>query len=356
MTQGLNTVILTRDEGSQVYINPGYVELNYLFDTQPSLSVFVSGSPINVVLNIDIPPTPTLTTTESPTPTPTTTETPTLTPTVTIGLTPTATETQTPTPTNTQTNSQTPYPTSTPTATPNRPFISTWRTSSNSESIGLPYSSGGTYTGTINWGDGNISANTYSNSTHTYDLAGDYTVTITGTIDGWSFEENGSAPATPSGIISINQWGSLILNISGGFANCPNLTLDSVVDVPNISGIAGQNLFNGCPSIVTINRISEWDVSNVTNMFTMFFGCSSFNGDISSWNVSNVTTMVAFLGNATSFSSTNLDGIYNTWSTLTLQNNVEFGADTCYNASAQTGRNILTNTYGWSVSDFGVCP
>jgi hypothetical protein len=93
MTQGLNTVILTRDEGSQVNFYEGYVELNYLFDTQPSLSVFVSGSPINVVFNIDIPPTPTPTPTETPTPTPT----------VTIGLTPTATETPTPTPTVTPT-------------------------------------------------------------------------------------------------------------------------------------------------------------------------------------------------------------------------------------------------------------
>ena len=71
MTQGLNTVILTRDGGSQVILFPGYVELNYLFDTQPSLSVFVSGSPINVVLNIDIPPTPTNTPTLTQTPTPT---------------------------------------------------------------------------------------------------------------------------------------------------------------------------------------------------------------------------------------------------------------------------------------------
>jgi hypothetical protein len=89
----LNTVILSRDEGSQVIIHSGYVELYYLFDTQPSLSVFVSGSPINVVLNIDIGVTPTPTTTETPTPTPT----------VTIGLTSTATETPTATPTPTGT-------------------------------------------------------------------------------------------------------------------------------------------------------------------------------------------------------------------------------------------------------------
>ena len=39
--------------------------------------------------------------------------------------------------------------------------------------------------------------------------------------------------------------------------------------------------------------ISEWDVSNVTNMSCMFFGCKKLEsvGDISSWDVSNVTDM-----------------------------------------------------------------
>ena len=34
--------------------------------------------------------------------------------------------------------------------------------------------------------------------------------------------------------------------------------------------------------------ISNWDVSNVTNMHAMFCKCKSFNQDISKWNVSNV--------------------------------------------------------------------
>ena len=39
--------------------------------------------------------------------------------------------------------------------------------------------------------------------------------------------------------------------------------------------------------------ISEWDVSNVTNMSCMFYGCDKLKsiGDISGWDVSNVTDM-----------------------------------------------------------------
>ena len=34
--------------------------------------------------------------------------------------------------------------------------------------------------------------------------------------------------------------------------------------------------------------ISDWDVSNVTNMNYMFYKCTNFNTDISDWDVSNV--------------------------------------------------------------------
>ncbi|CAL6422427.1 unnamed protein product, partial [Bathycoccus prasinos] len=37
--------------------------------------------------------------------------------------------------------------------------------------------------------------------------------------------------------------------------------------------------------------ISDWDTSQVTNMYQMFRGCISFNGDIGNWNTSQVTDM-----------------------------------------------------------------
>ena len=37
--------------------------------------------------------------------------------------------------------------------------------------------------------------------------------------------------------------------------------------------------------------ISNWDVSNVTDMRSMFYVAQSFNQDIGSWNTSNVTDM-----------------------------------------------------------------
>ncbi len=46
-------------------------------------------------------------------------------------------------------------------------FETKWRTSANNQSITLPYESSGTYSGTIDWGDGTVVANTDGKRTHT---------------------------------------------------------------------------------------------------------------------------------------------------------------------------------------------
>ena len=53
-----------------------------------------------------------------------------------------------------------------------------------------------------------------------------------------------------------------------------------VSKITDMSGLFGVTDFNG--------DISQWDVSNVTDMRDMFYGCSNFNQDISNWDVSNV--------------------------------------------------------------------
>jgi hypothetical protein len=91
------------------------------------------------------------------------------------------------------------------TVIPTTSFISTWRTTTTGESITLPYLATGIYSGgTIDWGDGFVSANTYANRTHTYSFSGDYTVTITGNLQGWDFA---TVPTSRTKIRSVQQWG-----------------------------------------------------------------------------------------------------------------------------------------------------
>ena len=45
-----------------------------------------------------------------------------------------------------------------------------------------------------------------------------------------------------------------------------------------------------------VNKLSEWDVSNIKNMYDAFYYASQFNGDLSSWDVSSVTNMEYMFG------------------------------------------------------------
>ena len=48
-------------------------------------------------------------------------------------------------------------------------------------------------------------------------------------------------------------------------------------------------------------EISNWDVSNVTNMNGMFYEAKLFNQPLNNWNVSKVTDMELMFDSATSF-------------------------------------------------------
>ena len=60
-----------------------------------------------------------------------------------------------------------------------------------------------------------------------------------------------------------------------------------------ISNITNMTyLFGPIDNIENANfDVSEWDVSNVTDMSYMFHDCKNFDCDLSSWDVSNVTDM-----------------------------------------------------------------
>ena len=57
-------------------------------------------------------------------------------------------------------------------------------------------------------------------------------------------------------------------------------------DVSNATNMT--YMFYMCEELESVGDISEWDVSNVINMRSMFFRCESFNQDLSSWDISNV--------------------------------------------------------------------
>ena len=283
-------------------------------------------------------------------------------------------------------------------------FTTTWTTTAPTETITLPYAAAGTYSGTIDWGDSNTDLNSFANKTHTYAVAGTYTVIINGDCIGWNFGNYGGSTY----ITSVVNWGQLQLgaNTGGYFKDCLNLNLSSVSDLLDLTGITNlSSMFQGS-GITTINNINLWNTSSVTNMSLMFRGATvfnqalsfdtsnvvdmqrmfqsapafnqslstfdtsnvvnmtrmfasatAFNQNIGSWNVANVTSFSDFMTGKTpaTFSTANLDAIYNGWSASGVQAGVPINFGTAkYTVAAVAGRAILTGVNGWTITDGGL--
>jgi hypothetical protein len=173
----------------------------------------------------------------------------------------------------------------------NPDFISTWdtfRSGSASDTVVLPLLSGGTYSGTIDWGDSTTSTLSYANRTHVYASSGTYTITISGSdIQGWQFANTGDRRK----ITDISNWGTLKVTTDQAFYGCTNLDV-TAIDAPTLTSNALSLMFHQCVSLTTCD-FSSWNTSVCTNIDRTFANCDNFNGDVSTWDVSNAT----FVGN-----------------------------------------------------------
>jgi len=205
------------------------------------------------------------------------------------------------------------------------PHISEWRTTTPNETITLPYTLNIGFqsnSGIIDWGDGTTSENTYDNRTHTYATPGYYNITIYGRVRGFRFNNGGDRTK----IYRIFSWGSGF-NLGVGasqFYGCTNLNLSEVSDVLQVYNqgqeLNGQtrswiNMFRGCTSLTTINRVNEWDMSNVISLGGCFLGATNFNDNLNGWNTSSVTSMLQMFFNATNFDNDITD-----WNTSNVTN------------------------------------
>lgn len=179
----------------------------------------------------------------------------------------------------------------------NRPFITTWETTTANETITI---STGLYRDLdimIDWGDGTVEPwVNFGDPSHTYDSAGTYTVEISGVFP--SIQLNNSTSATK--LMSIEQWGDIEWqSFTNAFYGASNMVYNAT-DAPNLSLVTNmRDMFRDASSFN--GDISSWDVSNVIDMGGVFRDASSFNGDISNWDVSNATNMVYMFFGASAF-------------------------------------------------------
>lgn len=169
-------------------------------------------------------------------------------------------------------------------------FVSIWRTTAPGQSITLPLVSGYTYNAFIDWGDGSPTSTvtTFNDPdiTHTYVAAGDYTVTITGVMEAWSFNYSGDN----NKIIEVVNLGSLgWKNLNSAFAGCGNLLAFAggvTTSVTDMSWMFSDN-FN-----LTSLNLSSFNTASVTNMTGMFFNTTNLTSlDLSNFDTANVTDM-----------------------------------------------------------------
>ena len=122
----------------------------------------------------------------------------------------------------------------------------------------------------------------------------------TGNLNGWTYHVVDRAElifAIEAGRDLSTVVTTLVTDMSGIFDGT-NLNGDiSSWDVSNVTNMS--SMFNGASDFN--QNISIWDVSNVTIMGGMFNEAHSFNQDISSWDVSNVTIMGGMFNGASSF-------------------------------------------------------
>jgi len=164
-----------------------------------------------------------------------------------------------------------------------------------------------------------------------------------------------------------------LLNI-GGDASVTTINMSSMflrngyfnqdISMWNTSKVTNMSamFYNDQAPVSTFNQpIGSWNVGNVTNMGNMFQGATAFNQPLENWDVSKVTNFSNFMNGKTpaTFSSTNLDAIYNGWSALpSVQpnlTNVSFGTAK-YTQAGKPGRDVLTSTvisggYNWAITD-----
>ena len=187
-----------------------------------------------------------------------------------------------------------------------------------------------------------------------------------------------------TGLTGINGWNinttAASVNMGGMFANA--YSFNQPIDSWNVSKVYNMNGMFFYDSAFN-QPIGSWDVSKVTNMAYMFVGTvfnqpisswdvskvntmenmfqsSAFNQNIGNWNVSQVTNFTNFMLYKTpaTFSSTNLDAIYNGWIVNGVKPNINISFGTAkYTAAGAIGRATLAappnGTGTWTITDGG---
>ncbi len=237
------------------------------------------------------------------------------------------------------------------------------------------------------------------NFTCNYDVPGTYTIAINYNFPRIYFNNSGDKKK----ILSVEQWGSDAWDsMDMAFYGAENLVINAAdtPDLSNATSLRGMfydatNLGNGSgnwnwdisniSSIYSMFRyassfnkdIGSWDISGISLMNVLFQGASSFNQDIGNWDTSDVTNMYGMFGGANSFnqdlsdwdfsSVTSFNGMFNgvplsisNYDNLLISLNeqsaldgITFTADASSYCQGESNRTALIEDHAWGFDDLG---
>jgi len=178
-------------------------------------------------------------------------------------------------------------------------FIFTVKTDNLGTSTDVQFSlpvNGGTFLFDADWGDATTSEGLTGNTTHTYAVAGTYTIKITGIFPNICFNDGGDKLK----LLEVSQWGNIVWGtLEDAFFGCANFNL-TATDKPNFSVLASlRNCFRGCS--LFNGDISQLDTSSVTNIIAMFRGCTIFNQPVNHFDLTNITQLISVFAECPAF-------------------------------------------------------
>ena len=100
------------------------------------------------------------------------------------------------------------------------------------------------------------------------------------------------------------------------------------------------------------SELNAWNVENVTTMNWMFSSAYLFDQNLGSWNITSIFSMVNMLSQS-GMSSDNYDATLIGWSSQTLQEEVNLGAEEVYYCNAEAERQSIIDNFGWTITDNG---
>ena len=146
---------------------------------------------------------------------------------------------------------------------------------------------------------------------------------------------------------------SAVLYMGQMFYNCTAFNQPLSFDTSSVEAM--NRMFRDATAFN--QNISSWNTGAVTDMEGMFRDSPAFNQNIGTWNVANVQSFSGFMDGKTpaTFSTTNLNAIYNGWSTQSVQPSLDIDFGTAkYTGAATAGRLVLTGTKLWTITDGGI--